>query len=522
MERSSEQRAHLHSVLWTVANDLRGAVDAWDFKMYVLNTLAFRFLSENLTDYINRGEHESGDADFDYALMDDDEAEEIRNDMILEKGYFLLPSQLFCNLAKNCEDDENFNETVYNTFSALTDSTKGAPSEKAFEGIFDDFDVNSRRLGDTTASRRAHLISLFQKISNIDFGDSVDIDAFGDAYEYLISMYAANAGKASGSFFTLSSLAVLCAKLGISGRKSVNRVLDPCAGSGALMLNCIKILGEDNIKKGIYGVDINPTLATLSKLNCLISRVPYDKFHIECSDTLANPKFDYENGFDLICSNHPWSVHYKGKDDPTLINDPRFSPAGVLAPKSKADYAFLMHDLYCLSEDGIASIICFPGILYRQGAEKKIRAYLINSSYIDAVIQVADNLFFGTSVSGCILILKKNRKPNEDVLFIDASHEYVSEPNQNVLSKENIDTIYGWFMNRKDVAHRVRNVKKQEIIDEDYNLSVSTYVEPEDTREKIDIIKLNAEIKEIVKKEEKLRTSIDEIIAEIEGGISYE
>ena len=516
--KKEQEREELHRAIWAIADELRGAVDGWDFKNYVLGTMFYRFISEDLTNYINQNEIEAGDTDFDYAKMSDEDAEEAREGLIEEKGFFMLPSELFCNVCANAANDENLNERLERIFNNIEGSAKGSESEADFSGLFDDFDVNSNKLGATVAKRNERLAKLLNGVKDMNLGDINDhsIDAFGDAYEYLMGMYASGAGKSGGEFFTPPEVSVLLTRLGTVGKKEINKAYDPACGSGSLLLKCAELLGRDAVRNGFYGQEINITTYNLCRINMFLHKIGFDKFDIACEDTLTNPQHWDEEPFELIVSNPPYSVKWVGDGDATLINDPRFAPAGVLAPKSKADMAFIMHSLSWLAANGTAAIVCFPGIMYRGGAEQKIRKYLVDNNYVDAVIQLSGGLFFGTSIATCIMVLKKGKRDNK-VMFIDASKECIKVTNNNKLTPENIDRIVDVFAKREDVAHFSHLADYAEIAENDFNLSVSTYVEPEDTREKIDIVKLNAEIAEIVAREQVLRSEIDKIIAEIEG-----
>lgn len=518
-----QQRSELYKGIWQIANDLRGAVDGWDFKNYVLGMLFYRYISENMTGYINKGEHDAGNTDFDYTEMSDEDAKEAREGLIEEKGFFILPSELFCNVRKNANNNENLNETLDKVFRDIEESSIGTESERDMKGLFDDIDVNSNKLGGSVSERNKRLVSLLNGIGSMNLGSYEDnsIDAFGDAYEYLMGMYAANAGKSGGEYFTPQEVSRLLTLIGLNGRKQVNKVYDPACGSGSLLLQSAKILGNDNVRLGYYGQEKNVTTYNLCRINMFLHNIGYEKFDIAQGDTLTDPKHWDDEPFDLIVSNPPYSTKWVGDSDSVLANDERFNVAGALAPKSKADLAFVMHSLSWLSNEGTAAIVCFPGIMYRGGKEKTIRKYLVKRNFVDAVIQMPSNLFYGTSIQTCLLILRK-AKENDKTVFIDASAEFVSATNSNKLSEENIQTIYKWYMDKKEVDHKVKLASIDDIAKEDYNLSISTYVEPEDTREKIDIAKLNADIKEIVKREEKLRAFIDEIIAEIEGGEANE
>ena len=478
----------------------------------------YRYISDNLGNYINTGEIEAGNADFDYAKLSDEEAEEAREGLVQEKGFFILPSELFCNVRVRAAGDENLNETLETVFRHIEGSAQGSESEGSFAGLFDDYDVNSNKLGATVAKRNEKLVKLLNGVADMKLGDVKDhqIDAFGDAYEYLMTMYASNAGKSGGEFFTPADVSELLTRLGTVGKTEVNKVYDPACGSGSLLLKAVKVLGRDAVRNGFYGQEINITTYNLCRINMFLHDIGFDKFDIACEDTLTNPQHWDDEPFELIVSNPPYSIKWAGDDNPLLINDPRFAPAGVLAPKSKADLAFIMHSLSWLASNGTAAIVCFPGILYRGGAEKKIRQYLIDNNFIDCIIQLPSNLFFGTSIATCIMVLKKS-KADSKTLFIDASGECIKVTNNNRLTPENIERIVDTFAGRAEVAHFSHLATYEEIREQEYNLSVSTYVEQEDTREVIDITALNAEIERIVAREQVLREEIDKIIGEIKA-----
>ena len=518
MANKQQEMNEIHKGIWNIADKLRGAVDGWDFKSYVLGTLFYKYISENLTHFLNENEIASGNKDFDYAnLQDDDIDDDTRLDIINSKGFFIYPSQLFCNVIKNCENDENLNINIANTFKAIEDSAKGTKSEKAFKGLFDDYDTNSNKLGGTVNERNKSLVALLQGVNSMNLGKHQDnsVDAFGDAYEYLMGMYASNAGKSGGEYFTPQEVSELLTKICIDGKEEINKIYDPACGSGSLLLKAAKILDVTKIRNGFYGQEKNITTKNLATINMFLHDIDYDKFDIALGDTLINPQHWDDEPFDIIVSNPPYSVPWEGSDNPTLITDERFSPAGVLAPKSKADLAFIMHSLSWLAEGGTAAIVCFPGIFYRGGAEQKIRKYLIDNNYIDAIIQLPDNLFYGTNISTCIMVMKKGKTDNK-VKFIDASKECVKITNSNMLSEDNISNILKYFKDGKDIEYVVKVVSHDDIEKEKYNLSVSTYVEKEDTRKKIDIKVLNKEIDEIVAKENELRNKINSIIKNLE------
>ena len=522
LSKNAQEKTELFKALWQIACEVRGSgVTGWDFKSYILNTLFYRYISEMFTQYINDEEHRAGNADFDYAKLTDDEIKAntgFREDMIRDKGFFLYPSELFCNVAATAAKNTNLNIKLSKVFKNIENSAKGTASEKCFSGLFSDFDLNSEsKLGKTLKKRNEKLASLLNKIAAINFGGnymSQDSDVFGDAYEYLMGMYASDAGQKGGEFFTPQEVSELLTKICVLGKERVNKVYDPTCGSGSLLLKSAKILGKDNVDVGYFGQEVNTTTYNLCRMNMVLHGIPYDKFDIACDDTLMNPMHWDMEPFEVIVSNPPYSQKWKGDSDATLINDPRFAPAGVLAPKSKADFAFIMHTDAWLAQNGVAAIVCFPGIMYRTGAEQTIRKYLIDNNRIDAIIHLPENLFYGTSISTCIMVMKKNKTDNK-VLFIDASKEFMKETNQNRLSDTNISNIMKLYIDKKDVEYQAKLVAYEAIVKAKYNLSVSTYVEKQDKREVVAIDELNKKLDEVVKKENQLRADIDAIIKEI-------
>ena len=514
------ERAALYKTLWNMACDFvhGGTVSPNDFKQYVFGMMFYRFISENITNYINKGEIEAGNKDFNYADLKDSDAKGVKDELVNERGFFILPSQLFVNVQKRAKNDENLNTTIETIFRDIEDSAKGTDSESDFKGLFDDFDVNSNSLGKTVAKRNEMLCKLLDGIASMELSinNETSIDAFGDAYEYLMGMYASSAGKKGGEFYTPQEVSELLTRLCVVGKTEVNKVYDPACGSGSLLLKAAKILGKENVRQGFFGQEINITTYNLCRINMFLHDIEYDKFDIANDDTLIAPAHWDDEPFEVIVSNPPYSIPWKGDDDPTLINDERFRPAGVLAPKSKADLAFIMHSLSWLATNGTAAIVCFPGIMYRGGAEQKIRKYLIDNNFIDCIIQLPDNLFYGTSIATCIMVLKKGKAENK-TLFIDANKECIKVTNNNKLTTDNINNIIKAFTEKKNKQYFTNLVSNDDIAKQNYNLSVSTYVEQEDTREKIDIKKLNVEIADIVEKENKLRIEIDKIIKEIEA-----
>lgn len=514
--QKEKERAALHSTIWRIANDLRGSMDGWDFKQYVLGMLFYRFISENLTSYINEKQREAGEKNFSYASLTDDEAERGRASILEEKGFFIHPSELFDNVRKQAKND-NLNETLERVFQNIEASAKGTASESNMKGLFDDIDVNSNKLGATVLKRNKHLVNLMNAIGYLNIGnyDKNSIDLFGDAYEYLMTMYAANAGKSGGEFFTPQEVAELLAQITVVGRTEVNKVYDPTCGSGSLLLQFAKVLGKENVRSGFYGQETNHTTYNLCRINMFLHNINYAQFDIAHGDTLIDPKHWNDEPFEAIVSNPPYSIKWEGDANPVLINDERFTPAGVLAPKSKADLAFVMHMLSWLATNGTAAIVSFPGALYRGGAEQKIRKYLVDNNFVDTVIQLPPDLFFGTTISTCILVLKKNKADNK-MLFIDASAEFVRDSAKNKLTTANSKTILDCYTNRNNQEHFSRLVEHKEIVEKDYNISVGTYVEQKDARETVDITELNTRIADIVARQATLRSQIDAIVADLE------
>ena len=512
---SHVQRAVLQRKIWDIANDVRGAVDGWDFKQYVLGTLFYRFISENFIDYMT-----GGDDAVDYAAMADDDAgiAAAKDDAIKTKGYFIYPSQLFTNVAAHANTNDSLNTDLANIFAAIEASANGYASEPDIKGLFADFDTTSNRLGNTVKDKNDRLSRVLKRVAELDFGgfDASHIDLFGDAYEFLISNYAANAGKSGGEFFTPQHVSKLIAQLAMHRQTSINKIYDPACGSGSLLLQARKHFDQHLIEDGFFGQEINHTTYNLARMNMFLHNVNYDKFNIQLGNTLIDPQFGSDKPFDAIVSNPPYSVKWIGSDDPTLINDERFAPAGVLAPKSKADFAFVLHALSYLSAKGRAAIVCFPGIFYRGGAEQKIRQYLVDNNYVETVISLAPNLFYGTTIAVNILVLAKNKK-DATTQFIDASGLFKKETNTNVLLDSHVAQIMAVFDSKENIEHFAKSVPLEQIAENDYNLSVSSYVEAKDNREVVDIAQLNAELKITVSRIDQLRKDIDAIVAEIEG-----
>lgn len=510
------EREELHKTIWKIANELRGSVDGWDFKQYVLGLLFYRFISENIENYVNENQRKAGMSNFKYRDISDEEALLGKSQILEEKGFFILPSELFCNIRKGADKNENLNVVISNVFNNIESSARGTASEDDVKGLFDDFTIDNK-LGNTVDERNKKLVKLLNAIGDLNFGNYEEnkIDLFGDAYEYLMTMYASNAGKSGGEFFTPQEVGELLAKIVIMDKKSVNKVYDPACGSGGLLLKFAKILGKENVREGFFGQEINLTTYNLARINMFLHNINYNKFSIERGDTLIHPSHWNDEPFDAIVSNPPYSIKWAGKSNPILINDERFAPAGVLAPESKADLAFTMHMLSWLSPIGTAAIVEFPGVLYRGGAEQKIRKYMIDNNFVDTIIQLPSDLFFGTSIATCILVLKKNKSDN-NILFVDASNEFIRNTNKNKLSEENINNIVSLLKDRKSVENKSYLATYEEIKDNDYNISVNSYLKTNTEDKKIDIAEVNRKLAEIVPRQQQIREELEEIIKELE------
>ena len=513
-----QERAELHKTIWKIANDLRGSVDGWEFKSYVLGSIFYRFISENICDYFNKRMHDFGCPDFNYVDMDDEQAMGGKDDAVQTKGFFILPSQLFQNVVKTAEKDENLNEHLTAIFRSIEGSAVGTASEEDLRGLFSDFSVDSAALGSTVIKRNQLLAKVLKTVAAMELGsryNDTDNDTFGDTYEFLMQMYASSAGKSGGEFFTPQQVSELLARLASWNNPNIQKVYDPACGSGSLLLKFAKTIGKENPNLKYFGQEVNPTTYNLCRINMFLHNVNYDNFDIRLEDTLLKPQHMQDAPFDAIVSNPPYSLKWEGKENTILINDERYAPAGVLAPKSAADLAFTMHMLWHLSERGTAAIVEFPGVLYRGGDEKKIRQYLIKNNFVDTVIQLPANLFFGVGIATCIIVLKKSAKTDASVLFIDASKLFQKDGNKNVLLPEHQDKIMELFTNRQDEQYLAKLVKNDDILANDANLSVSSYVEQENTREVIDITEVNAKLENLVAEGAELNAKIATIIKEL-------
>ena len=514
--KKEREREELHKTIWKIANELRGSVDGWDFKQYVLGLLFYRFISENIENYVNDNQRKAGITDFQYRNISDEEALLGKSQILDEKGFFILPSELFCNIRKGADKNENLNVVISNVFNNIESSARGSASEDDVKGLFDDFTIDNK-LGNTVDERNEKLVKLLNAIGDLNFGDYEDnnIDLFGDAYEFLMTMYASSAGKSGGEFFTPQEVGELLARIVIMDKTSVNKVYDPACGSGGLLLKFAKILGKENVREGFFGQEINLTTYNLARINMFLHNINYNNFSIERGDTLIHPAHWNDEPFDAIVSNPPYSIKWAGKSNPILINDERFAPAGILAPESKADLAFTMHMLSWLSPKGTAAIVEFPGVLYRGGAEQKIRQYMIDNNFVDTVIQLPPDLFFGTSIATCILVLKKNKQDN-NILFVDASEECVRNTNKNKLSDDNINNIIKLLKDRVSVDNKAYLATYDEIKDNDFNISVNSYLKANTEDTNIDIEEINKKLAEVVPRQQQIREELEKIIRELE------
>lgn len=514
--KKEREREELHKTIWKIANELRGSVDGWDFKQYVLGLLFYRFISENIENYVNENQRKAGITDFQYRNISDEEALLGKSQILDEKGFFILPSELFCNIRKGADKNENLNVVISNVFNNIESSARGSASEDDVKGLFDDFTIDNK-LGNTVDERNEKLVKLLNAIGDLNFGDYEDnnIDLFGDAYEFLMTMYASSAGKSGGEFFTPQEVGELLARIVIMDKTSVNKVYDPACGSGGLLLKFAKILGKENVREGFFGQEINLTTYNLARINMFLHNINYNNFSIERGDTLIHPAHWNDEPFDAIVSNPPYSIKWAGKSNPILINDERFAPAGILSPESKADLAFTMHMLSWLSPKGTAAIVEFPGVLYRGGAEQKIRKYMIDNNFVDTVIQLPPDLFFGTSIATCILVLKKNKTDN-NILFVDASEECVRNTNKNKLSDNNINNIVNILKDRKSVDNKSYLATYDEVKDNEYNISVNSYLKTNTDDNNIDIEEVNKKLSEVVPRQQQIRKELEEIIKELE------
>ena len=512
-EIQAKQQAELHTQLWAMANDLRGSMDASEFKNYILGLIFYRYLSDKLLRFVNE---ELKDDEITYIeAWNNEEFKQDIIDLLVDSdsglGYVIEPNNLWSTLIEKINIAQFDISMLAKAINDLTESTLGLASQRDFENLFDDMDLNASKLGKTEADRSALISKVMLKINDINFHyEDAEIDVLGDAYEYLIGQFAASAGKKAGEFYTPQQVSKLLAKLVTIGKNKLKNVYDPTCGSGSLLLRVAK---ETDVVS-FYGQEKVATTYNLARMNMLLHGIPFNHFDIENNDTLEHPNEDHmQLRFDAVVANPPYSAKWSA--DAKFLDDERFSAYGKLAPKSKADYAFIQHMLYLLDDAGTMAVVLPHGVLFRGAAEGVIRKYLIKEkNWLDAVIGLPANLFFGTSIPTCILVFKKCKK-NDDIFFIDASKEYESGKNQNRLTDENIEKILDTYINRKDVEKYAHAASLEEVEENDYNLNIPRYVDTFEEEEEIDIKAVIKEIKELEAKRDELDKEINVYLKEL-------
>lgn len=501
------QQSRLHATLWAMANDLRGSMEAYEFKSYILGLIFYRYLSEkvekaaaNLLEYENKTFTEF------YTSVDEDTRNLFKQEIINALGYFIEPQYLFSHFTQKLKQENSFDiEELDKAVAAISESSLGTESQHDFEGLFDDMDLKSTKLGKEVKERSRVIGRVLSSIDSLELDfDDAQIDVLGDAYEYLIGMFAQTAGKKAGEFYTPQQVSKILARLVCLGKDKLLSVYDPCCGSGSLLLR----VGKECSVTFYYGQEKTATTYNLARMNMLLHNIPYQNFNIVNGDTLENPAFK-DKKFSAVVANPPYSAKWSANKK--YLEDERFQPYGKLAPASKADFAFVCHMLYLLEENGTMAVVLPHGVLFRGSSEEAIRKVLIkNQNVLDAVIGLPANLFYGTSIPTCILVFKKNRAENKDnILFIDASKEFEKGKNQNLLTDEHIDKIIQTYKNRQDIDKYAHVAKMAEIEENDYNLNIPRYV---DTFEEEPPVDLKAEFATLTK----LQTEAKEIDTELD------
>lgn len=508
---SDEQKRILERELWNIADLLRGKMNADEYKNYILGFIFYKYLSERQEIYVNEELGLIDELGIEYIDLNesipnyDDYIKEIETASMNSLGFFLKPNELFNYLVRKANKGEFILEDLKNALNAIENRTFGKESEEDFIGLFEDVDLTSPKLGKGERDKNEVIVDIFKHLSKIDFDiKNPKSDILGDAYEYLIGQFAAGSGKKGGEFYTPAKVSEILAQIVTLNRPEIKSIYDPTCGSGSLIIRA-----RNYAKIGhFYGQELNRTTYNLARMNMLLHGIHYKNFTIRQGDTLTDDKFP-DLKAQAIVANPPFSAKWKGKDDPTLANDERFIPYGALAPKSSADYAFVTHMLYHLADDGTMAVVLPHGVLFRGGAEEKIRRAIIEKfNYLDAVIGLAPNLFYGTSIPACILVFKKCRE-RDDILFIDASKEYEKGKNQNYLKEEHIKKIIDTYKDRKEIEKFSHLASLEEIRENDYNLNIPRYVDIFEEEAPIDINEVSKEIKELESKEKE----VDEKIA---------
>lgn len=502
---TEEQKKQLEQQLWNIANTLRGKMDADQFRDYILGFIFYKYLSEKMHLYANKILAEDGlkYEDIDENTDDGKEyLEAVKEEALLKLGYFLKPSELFHEVAKRgnlkakSETESNFIlEDLTNILNHIEQSTMGTDSEDEFNKLFEDLDLTSTKLGRTEKAKNDLIAKVLMHLDNIDFDlENADSDVLGDAYEYLIGQFASGAGKKAGEFYTPQEVSKVLAKIVTTGKTKLKSVYDPTCGSGSLLLRVAKEVDE---VANFYGQELNRTTYNLARMNMILHDVHFNKFDIKQEDTLEHP-MHLEDRFEAVVANPPFSANWSASD---LFNsDDRFSQYGKLAPKSKADFAFVQHMIYQLADNGIMAVVLPHGVLFRGAAEEHIRRYLIEDrNYLDAVIGLPANIFYGTSIPTCILVFKKCRENPDDIVFIDASNDFEKNKNQNRLRAVDIEKIIDTYRNRKEIDKYSHVAKMSEIIENDYNLNIPRYVDTFEDEEPVDLKAVADELKNIEK-----------------------
>ncbi|WP_251521819.1 MULTISPECIES: type I restriction-modification system subunit M [Staphylococcus] len=508
-EKQRLQQAELHKKLWSIANDLRGNMDASEFRNYILGLIFYRFLSEKAEQEYNEA-LEGEDLTYEEAWADEDYREDLQEELIDNVGYFIEPKDLYANMIKEIENQTFDIEHLANAIRKVETSTLGEDSEEDFIGLFSDMDLSSSRLGNTVKERTALISKVMVNLADLPFVHSeMEIDMLGDAYEFLIGRFAATAGKKAGEFYTPQQVSKILAKVVTDGKDKLRNVYDPTCGSGSLLLRVGK---EANVYR-YNGQERNNTTYNLARMNMLLHDVRYENFDIQNDDTLENPAFQDEK-FDAVVANPPYSAKWSA--DSKFNDDERFSNYGKLAPKSKADFAFIQHMVHYLHDDGTMAVVLPHGVLFRGAAEGTIRKYLIEEkNYLDAVIGLPANIFYGTSIPTCILVFKKCRNTDDSVLFIDASNEFEKGKNQNNLTDENVEKIIETYKNRETVEKYSYNAPLSEIEENDFNLNIPRYVDTFEEEEPVDLDQVQQDLDEIDNEISKVESEINSYLQEL-------